>query len=103
MMASTPEFTPQREVIMNVSLTRELEKFVTEKVESGLYNNASEVIRASLRLLKEEEDLKAKWREEIEIGWQQARAGLVVDGPTAMRRIGARLEKMRKEQHKKLR
>ena len=38
---------------MNVSLTPELEKFVDDKVESGLYNNASEVIREGLRLLKE--------------------------------------------------
>lgn len=36
---------------MNVSLTPELEKFVREKVASGLYNNASEVVREALRLL----------------------------------------------------
>jgi antitoxin ParD1/3/4 len=90
-----------QEGIMNVSLTPELEKFVADKVKTGLYNNASEVVRASLRLLKEEEDLKAKWREEIEIGWQQARAGQVVDGPAAMRKIQARLEKMKKDQSRK--
>ena len=88
---------------MNVSLTPELEKFVTDKVESGLYNNASEVVRASLRLLKEEDDLKAKWREQIEIGWQQARAGLGIDGPTVMREVRARLEKIKKEQSRKRR
>jgi putative addiction module CopG family antidote len=36
---------------MNVSLTPELEKFVREKVASGLYNNSSEVVREALRLL----------------------------------------------------
>jgi uncharacterized protein len=35
---------------MNVSLTAELEKYVRRKVASGLYNNASEVIREALRL-----------------------------------------------------
>jgi uncharacterized protein len=35
---------------MNVSLTAELEKYVRHKVASGLYNNASEVIREALRL-----------------------------------------------------
>jgi len=35
---------------MNVSLTPELEKYVRRKVASGLYNNASEVIREALRL-----------------------------------------------------
>lgn len=36
---------------MNVSLTPELERFVREKVASGLYNNASEVVREALRAL----------------------------------------------------
>jgi antitoxin ParD1/3/4 len=38
---------------MNVSLTRELEKLVNQKVESGMYQTASEVIREGLRLLSE--------------------------------------------------
>jgi antitoxin ParD1/3/4 len=38
---------------MNVSLTPALEKMVQQKVESGLYNNASEVVREALRLMKE--------------------------------------------------
>jgi antitoxin ParD1/3/4 len=38
---------------MNVSLTPELDSFVTGKVESGRYNSASEVVREALRLLEE--------------------------------------------------
>jgi putative addiction module CopG family antidote len=34
---------------MNVSLTKELEQVVEKKVKSGLYNNASEVVRDALR------------------------------------------------------
>ena len=88
---------------MNVSLTPELEKFVADKVKSGFYNNASEVVRASLRLLKEQDDLYAKFREDIEIGWKQARAGLGIDGATAFRRTRARLEKLKRERTRKLR
>jgi antitoxin ParD1/3/4 len=36
---------------MNISLTEELHRFVEQKVESGLYHSASEVIREGLRLL----------------------------------------------------
>ena len=43
---------------MNVSLTPALEKLVQQKVDSGLYNNASEVIREALRLLKESEEFR---------------------------------------------
>ena len=38
---------------MNVSLTPKLEDFVKAKVKTGDYNNASEVIREAVRLLKE--------------------------------------------------
>ncbi len=41
---------------MNVSLTPELEKLVQDKVASGLYQTASEVIREGLRLLKERDE-----------------------------------------------
>ena len=34
---------------MHVSLTPELDRAVKEKVASGLYNNASEVIREAIR------------------------------------------------------
>jgi antitoxin ParD1/3/4 len=50
---------------MNVNVTPELEAFVNEKVQSGLYNSASEVIRESLRLLKEQDDLKKLRLEEL--------------------------------------
>ena len=45
---------------MNVSLTPQLEDFVRRKVESGLYNNASEVIREGLRLLIEKDALQGR-------------------------------------------
>lgn len=43
---------------MNISLTPELEKFVAKEVESGLYLTASEVIRAGLRRLKEDQEAR---------------------------------------------
>jgi antitoxin ParD1/3/4 len=39
----------------NVNLTDELDRFVMAKVESGRYENASEVVRAALRSLEREE------------------------------------------------
>jgi antitoxin ParD1/3/4 len=40
---------------VNVSLTPELEKFIDDRVASGQYRSASEVVRESLRLLQERE------------------------------------------------
>jgi antitoxin ParD1/3/4 len=42
---------------MNVSLTPKLERFVKAQVKSGAFNNASEVVRAALRLLEERKAL----------------------------------------------
>jgi antitoxin ParD1/3/4 len=39
----------------NVNLTAELDRFVLEKVKRGRYENASEVVRAALRVLEREE------------------------------------------------
>jgi antitoxin ParD1/3/4 len=64
---------------MNVSLTPELEAFVHQKVASGRYNSASEVIRESLRLLEEEGWVKERRMEEIKKevlkGYDQIRNG----------------------------
>jgi antitoxin ParD1/3/4 len=44
---------------MNVSLTPELEKFVSAKVGSGRYSSTSEVVREALRLLDEHDSPRA--------------------------------------------
>jgi putative addiction module CopG family antidote len=62
--------------LMNVSLTSELEELVNEKVRSGLYQTASEVVREALRLLKQRDD---------EVRRADQRAG-VVPPPTGQRR-----------------
>ena len=50
---------------MNVSLTPRLEALVRRKVESGLYNSASEVVREALRLLEEHDRVKEMKLEEL--------------------------------------
>ena len=64
---------------MNISLTPELERLVQEKVASGLYNSASEVIRESLRLLHERDRIRdirlEELRKEIQKGINQLERG----------------------------
>jgi antitoxin ParD1/3/4 len=66
---------------MNVSLTPELERFVQDKVRSGRYLSASEVVREALRLLDEQDRLRAfrleELRREIAVGLEQAERGEV--------------------------
>lgn len=41
---------------MHISLTPELERLVKKKVETGFYNNASEVVREALRFMETHEE-----------------------------------------------
>ncbi len=64
---------------MNVSLTPELEKLVNDKVKSGRYNSASEVVRHGLRALQDQEELQRlkldALRRDIMLGVEQIRNG----------------------------
>ncbi len=53
---------------MNVSLTPELERLVNEKVGSGLYQTASEVVREALRLIKERDQAREQLRADVQEG-----------------------------------
>jgi len=69
---------------MNVSLTPELEEVIKQKVATGMYHSASEVIREALRLLKERDEHHQmrieQLRRDIQIGLDQIARGEVHDG-----------------------
>jgi antitoxin ParD1/3/4 len=44
---------------INVNLTPELEGLIRQKVSSGRYNSASEVVREALRLMEAEDQMRA--------------------------------------------
>jgi antitoxin ParD1/3/4 len=64
---------------MHISLTDRLDDYVREKVATGLYNNASEVIREALRLkisAEEMDEIKLqRLRDAIDPAVQQAEGG----------------------------
>ena len=60
---------------MNVSLTRELEQLVTDKLNSGMYQTASEVVREALRLLQQRDEHMGHLRAEVQAGLDQFRRG----------------------------
>jgi antitoxin ParD1/3/4 len=79
---------------MNISLTPELEKLIDERVQSGLYNSASEVVREALRLLMERDQLKQmkldELRRQIQIGIDASSRGEVVSEEEVLKRLNAR-------------
>jgi antitoxin ParD1/3/4 len=76
---------------MHISLTPELESRVRAKVETGLYNNASEVIREALRFMETHEDwiheIKLSLlREQLKVGIDQLDRGegIVLDSKSSL-------------------
>jgi antitoxin ParD1/3/4 len=65
---------------MRVSLTPELESWVGQKVASGLYQSRSGLVRDSLRLLRERDELRHRMvedlRSELALGVEQLDRGL---------------------------
>ena len=72
---------------MNIRLTPQLEAMVREKVASGLYNDASEVVCEALRLMAER-DRRERLKAAIAIGDEQfARGEFTTWTADSMRRL----------------
>lgn len=54
----------------SVALGNHFEEFIKEQLASGRFNNVSEVVRAGLRLLEDEEKLRQIRRAELEAAIQ---------------------------------
>jgi len=51
---------------LNITLGDRFENFIREQVESGRYDDPSEVVRAALRLLENEEELRKRKLAELD-------------------------------------
>ena len=60
---------------MHVSLTPRLEEYAKGKVSSGLYNNASELVREALRLMIQREQDYDRLKTAVSRGFEQIEEG----------------------------
>jgi antitoxin ParD1/3/4 len=78
-----------REATLSVSLTNQLKSYVREKVQSGQYESASEVVQQGLRTLQEQEKRERLYWSGLRKKVKEARSAIaggdVVDGPEFMR------------------
>jgi len=76
---------------MNVHLTPELETLVQDKVKSGRYNSASEVVREALRLFEQRDRIRElqirELRKKIGQGWASLERGEGVDGDAFFKQL----------------
>ncbi len=81
----------------SISLTEHQQHFVAELVGSGRYHGVSEVMRAGLRLLEEQEERRAAALRTIE---EVVRQGLAGGEPERLESIDALIAKAEAEQRK---
>jgi antitoxin ParD1/3/4 len=86
---------------MDVTLNPDLEQIVNQRLASGLYNSASEVIREALRLLQEQDQLLEfrleELRREINVGLAQLRNGEGVPGEQVFEELKVMSEQRRQQ------
>ena len=86
---------------MNISLTPELEKLVEDRVKSGRYTSASEVIREALRLLDRFDEAQQRalidLNRKIDEGLAQAERGEVISGEESRRRTRSTRTKLTRQ------
>jgi len=68
-----------KEVLMNISLTPHYEQLLKECVESGRYNNVSEVMREALRLWEQRKAPETFLKEEAMKGYEDVLADRIVE------------------------
>jgi len=60
---------------MDVTLSPDSEQFVREKLQSGDFGSANDIVNAGLRLLREQERWAQQVREKIAVARQQLKEG----------------------------
>lgn len=82
---------------MNITFNPEEEQLIQEKLKSGKYATAYEVIVEALRLLEERDKQYEKWveetREKVAIGIAQLDRGEGIDGEVVIARLREKLKK----------
>jgi antitoxin ParD1/3/4 len=82
---------------MNIILKSEEEQLIQEKIKSGKYESAYEVIVEALRLLEERDKHYEKWveetREKVAVGLEQLDRGEGIDGEVVIARLRDKLRK----------
>ncbi len=86
---------------MNISLTPELERYIHDKVSTGLYTTASEVIRESLRMMHAHDEVQAhrinELNQAISIGMKQLSNGEKISADKSYEKLKDKINKIAKK------
>jgi antitoxin ParD1/3/4 len=81
---------------MNIQLKPEQEKFIQDKIASGEYSNADDVITEALKLLEIRERKLKELRAKIAVGTEQIANGQLTDGEQVFARLQEKINRVKK-------
>lgn len=79
-------------MMITISLSQDLEKFIEDQIQQGIYASADEVVTKALKLLEEQqrqsrEDGIEILRQKLASGTEQINQGMVTDGETVFAQL----------------
>jgi antitoxin ParD1/3/4 len=87
---------------MNITLKPEQSELIQQKLNSGKYNNAEEVIAEALQLLYQRDREYETWveetREKVDVAIEELRRGEGIDGNIVIAQLKEKLRQARQEQ-----
>ena len=87
---------------MNITLKPEQAELIQQKLNSGKYNNAEEVIAEALQLLSQRDLEYQTWveetREKVDIAIEELRRGEGIDGDVVITQLKEKLRQVRQDQ-----
>lgn len=87
-----------KRINVNVSLTPELEMYLTKRVESGDYQTVSEVVREAIRLQRDRDAAREEHLEQLRRGIEDAYQEALKGGASSGDEVRTRLRKSRAKQ-----
>lgn len=86
---------------MTIAIKPELERKIADKVRSGRYASADDVVADALDVLDRVEEAERMWKDDIrgkiEEGWAQAERGEGIPADIAFTRLRERINRWRRE------
>lgn len=79
---------------MNIQLKPEQEKFVRDKIASGAYSNADDVIAEAFKLLEKREEKLQELQDKIAVGTKQLANGQLTDGEEVFNHLQGKIERV---------
>jgi antitoxin ParD1/3/4 len=80
---------------MNIQLKPEQEKFIQDKIASGEYSNADDVITEAFKLLEIRERKLKELQAKIAVGTEQIANGQLTDGEQVFARLQEKINRVK--------